>query len=408
MSREGVFSEIEKSRAEMVELETLLSSIPAISPDSGGTGEWAKALALEAWLRKRGVDDIAWLPCPDPRVPGGKRPNLIATVPGSGEGRLWLMSHLDVVPPGEASLWRTDPFAVVEKDGRIYGRGVEDDQQGLTSSVFAALGFLRSGAKPERTVKLLFVADEEMGSEYGVQHLLKDPGLFRPDDLILIPDSGCSDGSEIEVAEKNLLWLKLTTTGKQCHGSVPDEGRNAFLAACDLALRLHALESSAFPARDPLFAPDRTTISPTKKEANVPNVNTIPGEDVFYLDCRILPEYPVDAVLAEFGKVIKAVEADHGVAIRTEIEQRVESRSTSPRAPIVQLLGRAIQEVYGVKARPVGIGGGTVGAYLRNAGLEAVVWSRLDETAHQPNESASVDNIVGDAKVMALLMGADC
>jgi succinyl-diaminopimelate desuccinylase len=407
MSREGIFSEIEKSRAEMVALETLLSSIPAISPESGGTGEWEKALALEAWLKERGVRDIAWLPCPDPRVPGSKRPNLIATVPGSGEGRLWLMSHLDVVPPGEMSLWKTDPFTVVERDGRIYGRGVEDDQQGLTSSVFATLAFLRCGVKPQRTVKLLFVADEEMGSEYGVQHLLKERDLFRPDDLILIPDSGCSAGTEIEVAEKNLLWLKITTTGKQCHGSVPDEGNNAFLAACDLALRLHALESSVFTARDSLFIPDRTTISPTKKEANVPNVNTIPGEDVFYLDCRILPEYPVAAVLAEFDKAIKAVEAAHGVKIGYEIEQRVESKATRADAPIVQRLSAAIESVYGVKAKPIGIGGGTVGAFLRNIGLDAVVWSKLDETAHQPNESASIDNIVGDSKVMALLMGLD-
>jgi succinyl-diaminopimelate desuccinylase len=45
-----------------------------------------------------------------------------------------------------------------------------------------------------------------------------------------------------------------------------------------------------------------------------------------------------------------------------------------------------------------------VGAYLRNAGIDSVVWSRLDESAHQPNEYAVIDNIIGDAKVMALLM----
>jgi succinyl-diaminopimelate desuccinylase len=407
MNRERIFSEIEKSRGEMVELESLLSSIPAISPDSGGTGEWDKALALESWLIGRGITDIVWYPCPDPRVPGGKRPNLVATLPGAGEGRLWLMSHLDVVPPGEMSLWKTDPFKVVESEGRIYGRGVEDDQQGLSSSVFAALAFHRCGIKPARTVKLLFVADEEMGSDYGVQYVLREHSLFRPDDLILIPDSGCSAGNEIEVAEKNLLWLKITTKGKQCHGSVPDEGRNAFLAACDLALRLHGLEKSAFPARDGLFLPDRTTLSPTKKEANVPNVNTIPGEDVFYMDCRILPEYPVDSVLAEFSKAFRAVEEEHGVKIGYEIEQRVESRATSPRAPVVTLLCEAIESVYGVKAKPIGIGGGTVGAFLRNAGFDCVVWGKLDETAHQPNESASLDNIIGDSKVMALLMGLE-
>jgi succinyl-diaminopimelate desuccinylase len=47
-----------------------------------------------------------------------------------------------------------------------------------------------------------------------------------------------------------------------------------------------------------------------------------------------------------------------------------------------------------------------VGAYLRNAGFDCVVWCRIEETAHQPNERASLDNLVGDARVMAELMEA--
>jgi len=63
-----------------------------------------------------------------------------------------------------------------------------------------------------------------------------------------------------------------------------------------------------------------------------------------------------------------------------------------------------VREVYGVEGKAIGIGGGSVAAYLRNAGLDAVVWSRMEETAHQPNESALVANIIGDAKVFASLM----
>jgi succinyl-diaminopimelate desuccinylase len=388
-----------------VELETLLSAIPAIAPEGGGHGEWDKALALDAWIQKQGLPACEWLPAPDFRVPGGKRPNLVLTLPGKSEKRLWVMSHLDVVPPGERSLWETDPYAVVSRDGLVIGRGVEDNQQGIVSSLLAALAYQRAGVRPELTLKLLFVADEEVGSAYGIQYLLKEHKLFQPDDLILIPDGGNEEGTQIEVAEKNLLWLKVQTSGKQCHGSTPDEGNNAFLAASDLALRLHALEKNFFTARNPLFNPDRSTISPTKKEANVPNINTIPGDDVFYLDCRILPAYALDAVLEKFDEVRKAVELDHGVRINFSSCQRVESLATAPDAPIVMKLKDSIKEVYGVEARAVGIGGGTVGAYLRNAGLSCAVWSRLDERAHQPNEYAKLSNILGDAKVIARLAG---
>ena len=116
---------------------------------------------------------------------------------------------------------------------------------------------------------------------------------------------------------------------------MPDEGANAFLAACDLALRVHALEETVFSARDPLFAPDRTTIQPTKKEANVPNVNTIPGEDVFHFDMRILPRYSIDSVLAEVSKAMREVEKAYGVKMEYEVAQRSESKATAADSPVV-------------------------------------------------------------------------
>ncbi len=400
-----VFAHIDASVDGIVELEALLTAVPAMAPESGGTGEMKKAEVLLAWLEKKGIKNIERFDAPDDRVPGGLRPNIVATIPGRDDtGRLWIMSHLDVVPEGDRSMWKTDPFTVVRKDGRIYGRGVEDNQQGLASSVFAALALLENGIVPTHTVKLLFVADEEYGSKFGIQHLLAEHDLFRKDDLIIIPDGGCKDGSEIEIAEKNIAWLKMITKGKQCHGSTPDEGANAFLAACDLALRVHELETTVFTARDSLFHPDRTTLSPTLKEANVPNVNTIPGDDVFCFDMRILPQYPVAKVLEEVEKVMRRVEAAHGVKMSYEILNRNESVATRADAPVVKALSAAVEEVYGVKAKAIGIGGGTVGAYLRNAGFDCVVWARLEETAHQPNENALLSNIVGDAKIFASLM----
>ena len=402
--KEKIFSFIENSVEDMIGLETLLTSIPALAPESGGDGELEKAIALEKWLLANGVSDLVRMDAPDSRVSSGIRPNLLATIPGKNDSRrLWIMAHLDVVPEGERSLWHSDPWRVQVRDGKVVGRGVEDNQQGLVSSVFAALAFVKQGILPERTIKLLFVADEEVGSKFGIQYLIENYSLFRKEDLIIIPDGGNADGTEIEVAEKNICWLKVITKGKQTHAAMPDKGSNAFLAACDLALRIHTLETSFFTARNPLFSPDRTTINPTKKDANVPNVNTIPGDDVFYVDMRILPEYPVAAALAEIRKLADAVEQQYSVKISFEIVQSNESRATPADAPVVTELARAVKSVYGVDAKPIGIGGGTVGAYIRKAGFDCVVWARMNETAHQPDESAELANIVGDAKVFAEL-----
>jgi succinyl-diaminopimelate desuccinylase len=67
-------------------------------------------------------------------------------------------------------------------------------------------------------------------------------------------------------------------------------------------------------------------------------------------------------------------------------------------------LAKTVEEVYGIKTKTIGIGGGTVGAFLRNEGIDSAVWCRIDHSAHEPNEYALLKNILGDAKVMALMM----
>lgn len=395
---------IESQKNGIIDLERLLTSIPAMAPESGGEGEIKKCEALEKYLRKSGFTDFQRFDAPDSRVPSGIRPNLVVTIPGKNENeRLWVMSHLDVVPPGDLAKWDNDPWTVIEKDGKIIGRGVEDNQQGLVSSVFAALGFVKLGIKPERTVKLLFVADEEVGSQYGILYLLKKHNLFTKDDLILVPDGGDSDGLHIEIAEKTTLWVKVTTKGVQTHASMPGSGKNAFVAASDLVLRISDLEN-VFNKKDPLFSPDYSTFQPTKKEANVPNINTIPGDDVFYVDCRILPLYNAELIIAEMKKRAADVEKKYGVSIKLEYDAPEYSPATPADAKIVKALSAAIKEITGAETSVIGIGGGTVAACLRSNGFNAVVWSTLDDTCHQPNEYAVIHNIVKDAKIMAAMM----
>jgi succinyl-diaminopimelate desuccinylase len=412
---------IKSREALAVELETELTRRPAISPGSGGEGELEKCEFLETWLKSHGITALERYDAPDERAKGGVRPNLIATLPGGNDKapRLWIMSHLDVVPPGDASLWESDPWTVIRRDDgprgpRLIGRGVEDNQQGLVSSVLAALAVQELGLTLPRTVKLLFAADEEEGSHYGIDWLLKNQGsaagdkpvpkLFRQDDMVLIPDGGDPKGETIEIAEKNIIWARFAVKGLQAHGSRPDQGANAFLAGSDLAVRLHYGLSEKFAARDPLFEPDYSTFQPTKKEANVPNINTLPGEDVFYMDMRVLPRYPVKDILAEIDRIKTEVEAQHGVTITCKTLQTGESKPTPPDAPLIKLLSQTVERVYAVKPRLIGIGGGTVGAHLRNVDISCAVWSRMDDTAHQPNEYTLVENLLGDAVVMALLM----
>ena len=394
--------QIDGYKQSVIDIQKLLVSIPALAPESAGDGEDKKAKALMAYLKKEGFPEPENYPAPDKRVSSGERPNLVYRIKGENSSRkIWIMSHLDVVPAGEMSLWNSEPFQLKVEGDKLIGRGVEDNHQGLVASYLAAKAFIDCKIKPKYDLCLLFVADEEVGSVYGIDYVLNNHKLFGKDDIILVPDSGEPTGAPVEVAEKSIDWLKIVTVGKQCHGSRPDLGKNAFRAASNLVVKLNDLYTE-FNHRDELFNPPISTFEPTKKEANVPNVNTIPGDDVFYVDCRVLPKYKLTDIENRVRQWADEIEKKFEVKITISHLQRAEAAPPTPTdSPVVKALMAGIKEVYNVEPKPVGIGGGTVAALFRRNGYNAAVWAKIFESAHQPNEYALISNQIGDAKVFA-------
>lgn len=400
MPLEDVLDRIDPMRDGMVSSLSELCRIPAIGPTNGGEGEGKKAAHVQGLMKDLGLK-VERVDAPDKRVPGGKRPNLVARV-GKGP-RLWFLCHLDIVPPGDRKGWRTDPFQPTLADGRLYGRGTEDNGQSLVAVLSAYEALVKSKEKPGRALGFAFVSDEETGSAQGAKYLLTQD-LFEPKDAFVVPDWGVAAGDEIEVAEKTVLWLKFTVTGKQGHASTPNEAVNAHRAGAFLVTSIDANMTRRFRATDSLFRPWASTFEPTKHEPNVPNVNTIPGEDIFYFDCRVLPVYSKKEVLAAVEEYAAQARQTFGVQVKIEVVNEEASPPTPAEAAIVLELQKALQKVRNVRAKPVGIGGGTVAGPLREKKFPCAVWSTTDETGHTVNEYAKVDNLVADAKVFAALM----
>jgi succinyl-diaminopimelate desuccinylase len=389
----------------MVELQIALTAIPAISPDNGGDGEVEKAKYISNCLNKMGFPSLKELHAFDDKVSSGVRPNLILQIPGKNDDiTTWILTHMDIVPPGELNLWDENPYKGYVKNGRIYGRGTEDNQQDLVASIFASKAFMEEGIVPETSIGLAFVSDEETSSRFGLSHLMNhEENPFRKTDIILVPDLGNEAGTLIEVEEKSIFWLRFKTVGKQCHASMPHMGKNAFQAASYLVVRLNDLHH-IFNDRNPFFEPPASTFQPTKKDPNIPNINTIPGKDVFFLDSRILPHYPLSEVLSEIRLMSEEIERQFGVSIEiTAIQEAQAPPPTSYDAPVVLALQQAIKDVYNVKASPQGFGAGTVAAVFRMHGYPAAVWSKVTHMAHQPNENCTIANMMGNAKVFAHL-----
>ena len=129
---------------QVVELQRQLVCRVALGPEVGGAGEADKAAFLAEVLESWGLTVHSY-PAPDDRVPGGTRPNLVAYLPGKRPEKVWVLSHTDVVPPGDVSLWESDPFTLRVNGDRLYGRGTEDDHHGIVMSLMAVRAFLDLG-----------------------------------------------------------------------------------------------------------------------------------------------------------------------------------------------------------------------------------------------------------------------
>ena len=407
--RNEILASTEKLERSMTEALIRLCRIPAVSPHNGGTGEDAKILELAKIIDELGLKDITLRleHVDDEKAQSGKRPSLFLEFPGRKKQRICILTHIDIVPEGDRTLWTLDPFSPEVRGTRIYGRGVSDNGTCLVSSLFALKAIQDAGITPEYTVLLAFVADEEMGSHYGLEPLM-ERDIFRPDDLVVVPDSGNDAGDFIEVAEKAMWKLLFTVTGKQVHASLPNKGINACRVANILAYEVDEALHKAFTQRNDTFDPPFSTFEPTRRFANVPATNIVPGRERFEFDCRVLPEVSLDEAAEVVRKVCADVEQRTGAKIELDIDRTDAAPVTSPNDEVCRLLVKSVKEVLGFEPKTGGIGGGTFAAFFRKKGIPAAVWSQeCGGVAHQPDEFTEISYLVNNAKVFALMMAGE-
>ena len=206
-----------------------------------------------------------------------------------------------------------------------------------------------------------------------------------------------------KLGEKGSLWLRIMVNGKQVHASTPDDEVNSYRYAIKFLGEADEFLPNKYSGKNPLFEPSYSTLEMTKHDKNVDSVNIVPGTDVSYIDCRVLPEYNLDDILDDLRSIAKS---DRYGKVRIEIEQfkrEDAAQITSPDSEIVKLIESAVIDIRHITTKKSGIGGGTCAAFARRAGMDAVAWSTSAEVAHQPNKYARISDIINDAKVLTYI-----
>jgi len=287
---------------------------------------------------------------------------VLARLKGAGQGKpILLLHHMDVVP-ADPSRWKSDPFSGALEDGHVWGRGSVDMKSLGIAHVFAMLTLKRQGVPLARDLVLMAVPDEEIGGELGAGWMIErhyaeldpeyvlDEGGFGSRDLF-------AEGKliyGISVAEKKMLWLRVTAEGVAGHGSQPhDRNPNDRLVkalsrlladpmpATPVAV-LETLRRQAGPlARNKYTnAIQNSTLSLTTLRSGVgdpPKVNVIPSIAQATLDCRLLPGVGREAWLAEVRRRL----ADPELKIEVVYESE-DPTVTTQDTPLYRALAAAI------------------------------------------------------------------
>jgi acetylornithine deacetylase or succinyl-diaminopimelate desuccinylase len=405
MELSAILKKIEMSEKDIVDMMCEMIRIPALAPINGGDGEGRRADMLMDHLE--GYDEIIREEVPDDIDPSVMRPNILARKKGKGKGTVWIVAHTDTVPAGDIDDWETDPFEPVVKNGRIYGRGTEDNGQAIISAMFASK-FIPKEELKGRSIGIAYVADEETSSKMGIEYLIRK-GYFSKDDVFIVPDWGSPGGELIDVSEKNLIWPQFDIVGKSVHGSTPGAGINAFKVGIKFLADLLETFETEYPDKDPLFEPPESTFEPTKSDQTVLNVNTIPGNYSFSMDIRPLPKYSPDQILETVKRVAKKHEGESGAEIGiSEIQRHISGKMSATEGPVFEALMESIESIIGKRPRPIGVGGATCANFFRLEGYDAYVWECGGGTLHGPNEYVEIQNIMTDAKVFATLFYKLC
>lgn len=230
----------------------------------------------------------------------GKKANLFATIGPETDGGLILSGHVDVVPV-EGQAWTHDPFDLIERDGKLFGRGA-CDMKGFVAMALATAPELQK-ARLQRPVHYAISYDEEVGC-IGVRGLIKELNAktMRPAMCIV----GEPTSMQPVVAHKGKWSYRAIVTGRECHSSLAPTGVNAveYAARAIAFLSDMGREKIAKGARDDMFDLPHTTV-----HVGVVNggsaVNIVPNRCEFDFEWRYVPADDPAEIMAQFEAYVR-------------------------------------------------------------------------------------------------------
>lgn len=412
--KNALMREVQKRRAEIVELTRDLIAFPTINPPGEAYEPCAKYIG--ARMAQRGFE-IEYIraensPGDSQRYP---RINVVCRREGARAGPcVHFNSHIDVVEVGRG--WTVDPFGGEVRDGRVYGRGACDMKGGLAASIVAVEALIDVWPDFPGALEISGTVDEESGGYGGVAYLAERGYFSKPKvDHVIIPEPLHKD--QVCLGHRGVWWSEVETKGSIAHGSMPFLGDSAIR---HMQAFLRELEDRLYPTL--LTKKTAMPVTPPGARSSTLNINSIHGGQAeehdglpspcvadscrIVLDRRFLLEETLDDVKAEVIDILENLRKTR-MYFEYELKDLLEVLPvmTEKGSAVAQAVAEGIKEVLEKDAAFVVSPGTYDQKHITRLGQlkDCIAYGpgKL-ELAHRPDEYVEIDDLVDSAKVMAL------
>jgi acetylornithine deacetylase len=336
---------------------------------------------------------------------------VVGVLKGTGGGKSIIYNgHIDVVPEGDRTKWKHDPFSGMIEDGKMYGRGTTDMKGGNVALLFAIESIIKSGIKLKGDVIFQSVIEEESGGSGTLATLIRQ---YRADAAI-IPEP---TNMKLFVKQQGSMWFRVTVEGLSAHGGTRYEGVSAIENAWKIHQAILELEKKRNAAiADPLYShiPIPLPINVGKIQggswpSSVPDLVTLEGR------IGVGPHEDMKAVKQQLKEHLAEVcrndqwLKDHPVHVEFFGAQWVPN-AVEEKHPFVELLKENFEGVYNrplkIEASPWGTDAGLLGKVGSIPSL--VIGPGETKVAHYPNEYIEIKEVIQASKLFARTLVTWC
>ena len=311
--------------------------------------------------------------------------NMIATY-GEGSPCLAFIGHTDVVPPGDLSKWKSDPYCLQQDNGMLIGRGTADMKGGIACFMSAVREFLEDGNAVKGSIKFILTADEEGDAVNGIRKIV-DQDIFKDNhlDYCLVgePSSSTEIGDVIRNGRRGSITGHLTLHGVQGHVAYPEKADNPIHSCSEVLSNLLRIK---FDNGNEFFPPTSFQVSNINAGTGVDNV--IPGDIKLSFNVRYSTETNADKIKNSIIDVIESSNVKYDISWKHSGEPFLTTDNE-----FMNMCKESIKDVTSIDTVVSTNGGTSDGRFMAKICEQVIELGLTNRSIHKINESVKEEDL---------------